>query len=164
MKNLIRILVFLCVVGSGLLLFPASAEAATPGSGSMVVIKNDGGSVDWIKDDPDNDVFYDVTNKAQDTSKSAYKLISVIAGAVFILCMMLAGIMVMLTKNQNARSENKGWLMNIILGMAVIACAFMIYGIIMSFSTSLSNSSSKNNEQNTTVSAPAGGIIFDDFE
>lgn len=91
----------------------------------------------WIGDPPTTDVFGNATKTAQNVGKSAYSFLQVISIIALLICGAMCGIGIMMSKSGGGRDDNKKWLLNLVIGGAIVFGIVGFIGIIVNIGNSL---------------------------
>ena len=127
MKKIKRFLtmLFMTLTTMSLSTVPVLATDAAPEGGDKF-------STDWLKGgDSNGGVFSDLLDKVKSIGKDAYTLVMWIGITVLVIALVVAGILYGISKESGKKSENKDWIVGILIGAIIVGAAMTVIGLVL---------------------------------
>lgn len=113
-----------------------------------------------VTDGQGNGTFDELISKITAVGTDAYKLAITVCVIGLLLSLVAIGITLVATKNSTKREENKGWILWIAIGSAVVFGAGAVAEIFIGIGASLSSAGSTGNTEDTGAIIPIRNIIY----
>ena len=112
------------------------AMAAVGRIGLLTGTPSEEGVADWLKGEG-NGMFDGVTHTVKGTFASAYGLITVIALGVAVIALIIAAVLMSAQKKASDASENKGWIVRILIAVVIVAGATSLISLFFGIGAGL---------------------------